>query len=348
MKKFLAIIMVICLMASLLVACDKQNTPDETSKPDPTSKPTSAPTDAPTDAPVDADEAKYLEAFDMLEQKNYEGAYALFTELGDYKDAAKEAAKFRYVLASYKDTYTDEEGTETCTGVHSFNEDNLIQHSVYTYADGGTHTCDCSYNDNGELAKIVCTDEDGTITRYECLFNDDGTVAKVTCRYSDDEYYSLENVYDENGKRVKINYESKYESETEKFVYDVIYNDKDEIVRYSIKDENGTEIRAEEHVYDENGNTLAINFIKNGEITSSETYSYDENGNLVSKRFGVEDDYFSIIEFTYDANGNPTKKHETYSYGLEVTTEMTFKLVYVPYEYTAEDWQYIIDTIMDW
>ena len=100
--------------------------------------------------------------------------------------------------------------------------------------------------------------------------------------------------------------------------------------------------------YDENGNTLAINFISNGEITGSETYSYDENGKLVSKRFGAEDDYFSIIEFTYDANGNPTKRHETYSYGLEVTTEMTFKLVYVPYEYTAEDWQYIIDTIMDW
>ena len=249
MKKFLAIIMAICLMVSVLVACDKQNTPDETSKPDPTSKPTAAPTDAPTDAPVDADEAKYLEAFDMLEQKNYEGAYALFTELGDYKDAAKEAAKFRYVLASYKDTYTAEEGTETCTGVHSFNEDNLIMQCVYTYADGGTHTCDCSYNDNGELAKIVCTDEDGTRTHYECLFNDDGTVAKVTYCYSDGEYYSFENVYDENGKRIKIN----YETETEKIVYDVIYNDKDEIVRYSVKDENGTEIEAEEHVYDENG-----------------------------------------------------------------------------------------------
>ena len=280
----------------------------------------------------------------MLEQKNYEGAYALFTELGDYKDAAKEAAKFRYVLASYKDTYTAEEGTETCTGVHSFNEDNLIMQCVYTYADGGTHTCDCSYNDNGELAKIVCTDEDGTRTHYECLFNDDGTVAKVTYCYSDGEYYSFENVYDEDGKRIKIN----YETETEKIVYDVIYNDKDEIVRYSVKDENGTEIEAEEHVYDENGNTLAINFIKNGEITGTETYSYSEDGKLVSKRFGGEDDYFSIIEYTYDANGNPTKKHETYSYGLEVTTEMTFKLVYVPYEYTAEDWQYIIDTIMNW
>jgi hypothetical protein len=344
MKKFLAIIMVICLMASLLVACDNKNATDDTSKTEPTTKPT----EAPTDAPVDADEAKYLEAFDMLEQKNYEGAYALFTELGDYKDAAKEAAKFRYVLASYNETYTDEEGTITYTGVHSFNEDNLIQHSVYTYADGGTHTCDCSYNDKGELAKIVCTDEDGTRTHYECLFNDDGTVAKVTYRYSDGYCYSFENVYDENGKRIKINYESKYESETEKFVYDVIYNDKDEIVRYSVKDENGTEIKAEEHVYDENGNTLAINFISNGEITGSETYSYDENGNLVSKRFGAEDDYFSIIEFTYDANGNPTKRHETLSYGLEVTTEMTFKLVYVPYEYTAEDWQYIIDTIMEW
>ena len=240
MKKIIAIIMAICLMVLALAACDNKNATDDTSKTEPTTKPT----EAPTDAPVDADEAKYLEAFDMLEQKNYEGAYALFTELGDYKDAAKEAAKFRYVLASYNDTYTDEEGTETYTAIHSFNEDNLILQCVYTYPDGNTHTCDCSYNDNGELAKIVCTDEDGTRTHYECLFNDDGTVAKVIYRYSDGYYYSFENVYDENGKRIKIN----YETETEKMVYDVIYNDKDEIVRYSVKDENGTEIEAEEHV----------------------------------------------------------------------------------------------------
>jgi hypothetical protein len=340
MKKFLAIIMVICLMASLLVACDNKNATDDTSKTEPTTKPT----EAPTDAPVDANEAKYLEALDMLKQGNYEGAYALFTELGDYKDAAKEAAKFRYVPVSYTVTYTDEEGTETHTGTHSLNENNLFLRCVYTYPDGKTHTCDYSYNDNGILAKIVCADEDGTRTHYECLFNDNGTVDKETFRYSDGYYRIYENVYDENGKRIQV----KFENDTEKLVYDVLYNDNDRLARFSVKDENGNEIEAEEYFYDENGNNVKVNFIRNGEITGSETYSYNEDGLLVSERFGGEDDYFSIIEYTYDANGNPTKRYENYSYGLEVITEMTFKLVYIPYEYTAEDWQFIIDMVMEW
>ena len=100
-KSVIAILLVLVLTAlscvSSLVACSSDNTPDTkattatTDAPKATEKPTEADaTDAATeDAEAKANAEKYLAAFDKLDQGDYEGAYALFAELGDYKDAAK-------------------------------------------------------------------------------------------------------------------------------------------------------------------------------------------------------------------------------------------------------------------
>ena len=70
--KLLAFFLAVIMCALSLAAC---------SKPPPANDPD-----------VDKRQTKYLEAYDKLEQGEYVSAYELFVELGDYKDAAKEAA----------------------------------------------------------------------------------------------------------------------------------------------------------------------------------------------------------------------------------------------------------------
>ena len=69
--------------------------------------------------------SKYRQAFELTEQGDYESAYALFTELGDYKDAAEEAAKFRYVPIKETAEFISPEGTRIENLVISLNENNL-------------------------------------------------------------------------------------------------------------------------------------------------------------------------------------------------------------------------------
>ena len=49
----------------------------------------------------DEREEKYKEAVELLESRDYEAAYALFVELGDYHNAAIEASYFRYIPISH-------------------------------------------------------------------------------------------------------------------------------------------------------------------------------------------------------------------------------------------------------
>ena len=65
--KFLKVVLIVVMCMSFLVAC-KEN----------------------------ENEKNYQQAYELLESKDYEAAYDLFVELGDYKDAAKEAARFHY------------------------------------------------------------------------------------------------------------------------------------------------------------------------------------------------------------------------------------------------------------
>lgn len=288
--------------------------------------------------------ARYREAFDLLEQKDYEAAYALFTELGDYKDAAKEVAKFHYVPTSYTAEYTDSEGTTIETNTVSYNENNLISQCVLTYENGDTHTCSCTYNENGKLTKVVCSDADGSRTYYECVYNANGDVVKEAHHYYDGYFVTYENFYDENGQRVKV----VVEDDTGKEVYDVVHNEKGKIARFSLKDENGEEARAEEYLYDEDGRLIKMNYINSGEITGFMTYEYNENGDMIKERMGDETDYFSIREYTYDANGKLAKIYSDFSYGAEDVVEITSELVYVPFEYSAEDWQSLMNIVLAW
>ena len=68
MKKIVALILLTCMILTLAACAD-----------------------------ADQRETMYAEAYTLLEKRDYEAAYALFAQLGDYKEAAKEASYFRYI-----------------------------------------------------------------------------------------------------------------------------------------------------------------------------------------------------------------------------------------------------------
>ena len=78
---------------TVFTACNGGKNPEETVEE--TSKETTQ---------ADPREEKYTKAYELLESGDYEAAYALFVELGDYKDATKEVAFFRYMPVSHSIT----------------------------------------------------------------------------------------------------------------------------------------------------------------------------------------------------------------------------------------------------
>ena len=153
--------------------------------------------------PGDEQETKYLEAYEKLEQGEYVAAYEIFVELGDYKDAAKEAARFRYVPVSYVGKYSGEGAPSNETATITLNKNNLPEKCHISYEDGTTHTCTYTYNENGKLTRIFCTDPDGDLAMYETVYNANGKLEKEIYRYFGGYAYTYEYTYDDQGLEIK-------------------------------------------------------------------------------------------------------------------------------------------------
>ena len=106
--------------------------------------------------------SKYRQALELTEQGDYEAAYALFNELGDYKDAAEEAAKFHYIPIKETAQLISPDGTRIENLVISLNENNLPYQCIKTGENGYQHTCLYSYTAGNQLMKITCSATDGT------------------------------------------------------------------------------------------------------------------------------------------------------------------------------------------
>ena len=317
---------------------------------------------------VDPKETKYNEALDLLEKGNYTGAYALFTELGDYKDAAKMAARFHYAPVSMTDKYIDAEGQTIENATFTYNEKNLPMTCVYASDDGYQHTCTYTYNENGQITKIFCTDTDGLeeCTEYEYdengymikeiapyngmiytivyTYTEKGNVATLAATVSDGTSYSYAYTYDENGNEilcvitegdVTLTYETVYDAEGKK------------IAEYQ-KDADGNETFKTSYTYDEKGRTTKETFSIMGEEKGFYEYAYDDKNQVIRKHYNVGDGMYVTFEYTYDAHGNIIKAHKNGYDNNEVIHDAEFKLVYVPCDLNAEGWQTILDHIIGW
>ena len=333
-----------------------------------------------TGAVADHNEVKYAEACELLEARDYEAAYALFASLGDYKDAAEEAAKFHYVFDGYTETYGMPEDMNTETAVVTYNEDNLPIKCEKTYLDGFVHTCTFEYDENGKLITNECFDGDEFYVKHQWTYDAKGNNLTYSFRYYDGTSYAEERTYDEQGNNITIeaegtggHYDSTYESgyhASYKIFYDekgnntkftaidgdetmegeFWYTEDDILTKSLVTVKCGEEVSLEEEIYDEKGNKTRKTITKDGEVIESSDFTYDEKGNCLGEVFQLNDEegeFVSTLKYTYDAKDNCIKRELAESDGYTSVRDITFRLVYVPYEYSEEAWKTMMDELYE-
>lgn len=343
MKKIVTFILLAC-MALTLAAC---------TKPDPR-------------------EEQYAEAHALLERRDYEGAYALFTQLGDYKDAASVAACFRYMPTGHRVEYSDEEGTGTITYTVTLNDQNLPATVVEEYSTGKKHTCtflhnafgrvtrrecldtegvstlyEATYDANGKLVSETCTDKDGNVSKFDYTYNEKGELSKiVTTNASDDYCLSYTYTYDAQGREIKV----AYENEDETTVEETTYNEAGKILKMTWAVEGGEVYSIYDYNYDEKGRLVEILFTEDGEDGGFRKVTLNDKDQILTEHVYYTFGYEYTNSYEYDEHGNVVKVIYTNpdgEIGNDVTTS-AYTLVYLPFEYTEKEWRELCDSTHCW
>ena len=341
MKKILFACALLFSMAFSLLACGGNKTTDDTEKGGQSGhthvfgeweivkKPTSEDSgvkerrcacgekESETVAKLTESEYKYTMAFELVESGDYREAYALFLELGDYKDSKKEAAKFHYVPTKivFKETvgdgleeyqtvtisYNDQNlpikrvvsyrGIEEYIDEYTYDENLNIIKEVYTTSYGDGNVYDYTYDENENLIKEIFTDLNGKKNVSEYFYNEDSKLAKAVYTNPDGQRSSFIYTYDENGNLIKEDREDSY-----------------------------------------------------GTRTSNE-YFYDENGNLLEEVCKDAEGVIWKYEYTYDEAGNLIKYLTVYSDGEKEMHETEYDFIYIQYEFTDEKFEELIDRL---
>ena len=317
---------------------------------------------------ADKREEKYKEAYELLASRNYDAAYALFVELGDYKDAAKEAAYFRYVPTAHHVDYIDGEETGTITYTVTLNEQNLPATVNRKYSDGDEHTCNITYNALGLMTLRECTDTDGETLSYEVTYDANGNIVSEKLTDTDGTVSKFDYTYNEKNQLVRVDADAidYYDS------YTCTYDEDGNIIRIVYEYEKGNYI--EENIYNASGDILKITATnENGEVDSITDYEYDEKGRHVKTVYTRDGDFSGFRSITYNDKDQKIAEHASYAFGYEYTygyeydehgnavgvtyvdgdgysdaVVSTYKLVYLPYEYTEDEWVAICDYTQCW
>ena len=341
--RLMALILSVAICASVFAACSQEKT----------------------------DEEKYAEAYELLASRNYEAAYALFVELGDYKDAAKEAAYFRYIPTAHRCEYTTSEESDTVTYTVTLNDKNLPGTIVEEYGSGLKHTCTFTHNEFGHVTRRACsdtegtttlyvatydangkllsetvTDKDGNVSEFDYTYNEKGELATVVTTNAPDYYLSYTYTYDAQGREICAVsvYEDGFTTE------ETTYNEAGNILKKTWTESDGSYTTIYDYVYDEKGRLVEILFTENGEDDGYRRVTYNDKDLMLTEHVFYAFGYEYTYNYEYDAHGNATKTiyhNENPDYGDDVTVS-TYTLVYLPYDYTEEEWIAICDSTQCW
>lgn len=320
---------------------------------------------------ADPREEKYAEAYELLEKRDYEAAYALFVELGDYKDAAKEAAYFRYMPTGHYIEYIDDEEGETITYTVTLNDQNLPAVVVEEYNTGYKHTCTFTHNEFGYVTRRECsdtegvttlyevtynakgnrlhekvTDEDGNISEFDYTYNEKGQLVTVVTKGTSDYYLSYTTTYDAEGRKSKI----VYEYEDGNYVEEITYNEAGEILKQTWTEDGGEIEAIYDYYYDEKGRLFEILFTEGGEDGGFRKVTFNDKDQMLTEHVCYTLGYEYTNSYEYDEHGNVIKTTYTNldgTVGNDVTVS-TYTLVYLPFEYTEEEWIEICDATQCW
>lgn len=264
----------------------------------------------------------YIKACDALKEGDYDTAYTLFTQLGDYKDSKTHLSYFAYLpveiiaeddgmgenIVYFQTVFTydnygrllSEEGKYT-------NDEGPGYSEKHTYNEAGQ-----TYNEAGQLIKTEAISEAGFSTlTFE--YDDSGFLVKrVGC--TDGANVGGITLYtnDENGRCVEAKMMSYLGIDTENYQNSTPYHTDTTV-----------------YTYDAQGNcTKSVSNYGDGQITC--TAEYNENGLPTVINSFESEDYISSTLFEYDDKGRCTKISSPYDstefkYGEDLLPESAIR-----------------------
>ena len=252
--------------------------------------------------------AKYAEAMEKLTAGEYETAYALLKELGDYENAASLLPCFDYFLVSDKEGRDEENDTYDRGFAMTLNGRGLPERIAVKGEDGETVYL-FTYDDEGLLLRQTVTHPQGSESQTD-YFYEEGRRVKIT-HQSADGIYHTEIAYDEKGN---VTQTEDVGSENRLSFY--TYDEEGRLTKILTREQDGTEYVCE-YAYDEDGNCVR-EWVETPEKTTLIQRIY-ENGRLVEEALGDENGLHTITRTTYDGQGKAYRKTVTTRGGQTVT-----------------------------
>lgn len=244
---------------------------------------------------VSCKKSDYNEALELLENGDFDKAYCLFEDLGDYKDAKDYLGKFYFVPVEIVVTESDD---ETETTKIEIGKNGLTSKVTYIWEEDDeieTEINEYTYDNSGNIISETWSDDSGIYCTLTYSYDDHGSLIRTITSYRDDEDYvtNYQHTYDSLGNIIK-----------------------------TVKSEDGEE-RVYTYVYDGDGNLVNETITAHDGYFCSRTYTYDESGNLIEERT-EESNFSEVTDYLYDDKGNLVKKTRTSSYGFSGSYEFTY------------------------
>ena len=319
---------------------------------------------------------EYKKALELAEKEDYEGACAIFEELGDYKDS-KERAKsmksrmafnfrkngdYESAYALYKEieavefckmfyyvpTYIKHKirDTETVQNFY-YNEANFLSQIVTVDQNNKQSRIDYTYK-NGEIAWYIMTDheERQSICHYGYDYDTGELATKKFTDHNFNEQYT-NYIYDKKGR---LFYESSGSSDHSAghCSTEYIYDESDNLIERIHTHYPSKEKEINYYTYDKNGNLIKDVLDSCGLNKHIMEYSYDADGKMIRKLFIHPDGDEYTYDYIYDSKGNLIKKiynqagsdyREITDYFYDENNNLV-KLVYRGNITRVEEWTY--------
>jgi hypothetical protein len=277
-------------------------------------------------------QAMYVKAADYLKEGEYEKAYPIFIELGDYKDSALHASRFAHLpVKIVQDDDGMMEGKTTFTTNYTYNEYGECIEKVGAYKDevGPGFSEKNYYDDSGRLVKRESVSEAGCSTEiYE--YNADGKLIKKTgCTDGANVGGITTYTYDEKGNRTTSRFDSYLGIDTENYGSQEPYHS--ENYRYYYDKQNRC-VKMEQQYGEEYLFTYTVEYNENslplkitaddGQGTVNETvFSYNDKGQCTEIDTDYEKSTYSYLDSDTPITAIRTRDggedcHATYSYDL--------------------------------
>lgn len=297
----------------------------------------------------DNKEAKYNDACALIESGDYEGAYAAFKELGNYKDSKKHLSRFIYFPTAVNYDLGDRSGVMTVElgaynmptrmltqGVEGEEDKPYTKDGVYTYDsvgnllrqamtyNGTLMAYDYTYDNENRLIKAEYSTEGVVSAVNTYVYDENGFLIREDYIADGVVYYDYVNSYDANGNLIK----SVFNAEEGDHIYIYTYSDEGNLVKETGTLPDGYYYNVD-YTYNADGELTQKVCTEEGEHSYTTNYTYDNVGNCIKEENIYPDETKDVYTREYDANGNLTKETLTTADGTLRTVDSQYALTYL-------------------